>query len=386
MIQEQNKKGYNAMGMAGSQARLLCLTARIHDVEQSAQTIQQAKIALSTSENEAYEKYNNALEESLLTVVINSGTTQSTIAANFNNLCSKNKADFALNQDISLMNKYDELIVPDEIYNLYKSIGTNIDAQTFAMCALTGKSPDEIKKCLIDAENTAKENSTNKKVTESYDAVYEYLQGIATKNSSDAEDIDIYDISELGATDVQNETYKKLLNTYRKALYNDSGDAIYEKISGKDNYDRDDFNYYANYFNKIKANGDKCIPISDYNSTIFEGNAENNSEWLTNCVQSGEIRIVNANTDANGETILKTTSPSSDSLVSYTNATKVDSTKAKKAEAEYEHELSLINKQDKKYDLELSKLEAEREALTKEYDSVKTVIKDNIERTFGIFS
>ena len=36
--------------------------------------------------------------------------------------------------------------------------------------------------------------------------------------------------------------------------------------------------------------------------------------------------------------------------------------------------------------LELSKLETERTALTTEYDSVKKVISDNIERTFGIFS
>ena len=34
----------------------------------------------------------------------------------------------------------------------------------------------------------------------------------------------------------------------------------------------------------------------------------------------------------------------------------------------------------------LSKLETQRTALTTEYDSVKKVIEDNIDRTFGIFS
>ena len=57
-----------------------------------------------------------------------------------------------------------------------------------------------------------------------------------------------------------------------------------------------------------------------------------------------------------------------------------------KAEAKYEHDLKLIDKKDKQYDLSLSKLETERSALTTEYDSVKKVIEDNIERTFGIFS
>ena len=57
-----------------------------------------------------------------------------------------------------------------------------------------------------------------------------------------------------------------------------------------------------------------------------------------------------------------------------------------KAEAEYEHATKQIDQKDKKFDMDLSKLETERTALTTEYDSVKKVISDNIERTFGIFS
>ena len=56
------------------------------------------------------------------------------------------------------------------------------------------------------------------------------------------------------------------------------------------------------------------------------------------------------------------------------------------AEAEYEHKMKQIDKKDQKFDLDLSKLETERTALTTEYDSVKKVIEDNIDRTFGIFS
>ena len=45
-----------------------------------------------------------------------------------------------------------------------------------------------------------------------------------------------------------------------------------------------------------------------------------------------------------------------------------------------------IDKKDKQFDMDLNRLETERTALTTEYDSVKKVIQDNIERTFGIFS
>ena len=43
--------------------------------------------------------------------------------------------------------------------------------------------------------------------------------------------------------------------------------------------------------------------------------------------------------------------------------------------------MKIIDQKDKKHDMDLSKLETERTALTTEYDSVKKVINDNIERT-----
>ena len=45
------------MGMAASQARLLTITARMHDVEYQAQSIQNAKIQLSTQSDQIYQNY-----------------------------------------------------------------------------------------------------------------------------------------------------------------------------------------------------------------------------------------------------------------------------------------------------------------------------------------
>ena len=50
------------MGMAASQARLLTITARMHDVEYAAQSIQNAKVALATQSDEAYKAYMEALD------------------------------------------------------------------------------------------------------------------------------------------------------------------------------------------------------------------------------------------------------------------------------------------------------------------------------------
>ena len=104
-------------------------------------------------------------------------------------------------------------------------------------------------------------------------------------------------------------------------------------------------------------------------------------------IQSGQFTIEVINTDKHtGEVSLDATSPASDSCLAYTNTTAIDNRALAKAEAKYEHTLKEIDKKDQKYDLDLSKLETERTALTTEYESIKTVINDNIERTFGIFS
>ena len=80
------------------------------------------------------------------------------------------------------------------------------------------------------------------------------------------------------------------------------------------------------------------------------------------------------------------TSPSSDDNLTYTTTSTIDPTALKKAEAQYDNAMRQINQKDKKYDLDLSRLDTERNALKTEYDQVKKVASDNIERTFGIFS
>ena len=53
---------------------------------------------------------------------------------------------------------------------------------------------------------------------------------------------------------------------------------------------------------------------------------------------------------------------------------------------EYEEELALINQKDTRYDKKLSTLETERNALTNEIDSLKQIIKSNIETNFKVFT
>ena len=63
-----------------------------------------------------------------------------------------------------------------------------------------------------------------------------------------------------------------------------------------------------------------------------------------------------------------------------------DEKELKKAEAKYEATMRLIDRKDRKYDTELAAVETERNATKQEMETLKTVIKDNGERTFKLFS
>lgn len=57
----------------------------------------------------------------------------------------------------------------------------------------------------------------------------------------------------------------------------------------------------------------------------------------------------------------------------------------KKAEAQYEADMNKINAKDTRYDNKLSQLETERNAIKTEIESLETVAKENVDRTFKIF-
>ena len=58
----------------------------------------------------------------------------------------------------------------------------------------------------------------------------------------------------------------------------------------------------------------------------------------------------------------------------------------KKAEAKYEADMRKIDAKDKKFDTDLAAMEQERNAIKTEMETLKTVAKDNVDRTFRLFS
>ena len=90
----------------------------------------------------------------------------------------------------------------------------------------------------------------------------------------------------------------------------------------------------------------------------------------------------NVLTDEAGNTIWEETN-----VATNTNFQEVsDEVDLKKAEAKYEADMRKINQKDKKFDTDLAALEAERNAIKTEMETLKTVAKDNVDRTYKLFS
>lgn len=377
------------MGMAASQARLLSLTARIHDVEYSAQSVQNAKLQLATQQDDAYEAYQRALDATSLTfTTIDSSGNQSTTIANFNSLFSINAANAATGNFYALVDARGQVVVPDDIYEGYYAFmadtGYTQNAYNFAMFMTYGSDFEEY---VEDPTNVS--GRIPEMMPALLDMVNSNLPGEDGEGDSQLQTLLEHIDPEFGGT-LDDTMLASILagdspdtQEFLNYFFGHYGQRMYNNMDLPDR-DVNNFNYYVRMFNAIQEHHGQCISIDDFD---YGGSSSaTNSEWLTAMVQSGQMTIEVFNIGNHGDMSLAGTGVSSDQNLNYTTTTRVDKAALAKAEAEYEHTLKVIDRKDKKFDLELNKLETERNALTKQYDSVKKVIDDNVERTFGIFS
>ncbi len=384
------------MGMAASQARLLTLTSRLHDIEYKAQNIESQKIALATQKDELYQAYCDALDATKIQVKFYDGAGTKYVDANFSTLCDY--CDTRVSQYSLRDSKSGKVIVDEqtaENYDTYDNDkysfawammgfettdycwnGDDRDGSVVGTVAKTQNSDEPIPMTEVEQmvyDNHASE--TGDDATEVKDAFTEYNNTL-TDGSTPAEQ-------------------QEALDKFREVLYDKYADEIYDYMRYSKQDDKDkvianndyntlmpeefnqkEFNYYVHLFENIQASGGYEIIDSQYKS------GDLGNEWFNNMVSCGRVLIDLYDDDTNewNET----------SVATSTNENNLqemqDDTDLKKAEAEYEHELDVINTKDTKFDNDLSKLETERTAITTEIDSISQVRDDNIERTFGIFS
>ena len=106
----------------------------------------------------------------------------------------------------------------------------------------------------------------------------------------------------------------------------------------------------------------------------------NSPEVLRNLVEAGFI--IFEKPDTTSETGFTEVNIATDTSLQEVS----DEVELKKAEAKYEADMRKINQKDKKFDTDLAAMDAERNAIKTEMDTLKTVAKENVDRTFKLFS
>lgn len=109
---------------------------------------------------------------------------------------------------------------------------------------------------------------------------------------------------------------------------------------------------------------------------------------ITNLINSGDVTIVTKRDNGNFAKESEFDFADYETSVSTNTGLQevTDEVNLRKAEAQYEADMKQIDLKDRKYDTDLAALETERNAIKQEMDTLKTVAKDNVERTFKLFS
>jgi len=301
------------MGMSSSQVRLLALTARLHDVEYQAQSIQHAKMQLADSADAAYNEYVAALDETKYQMEVFTGT------------------EFQF-QDIT-----------------YKAMINTSASNSHHMYLLTDAFTNEI---------LLPKSFTNK--LEAYNG---------------------------GQGFVRNDGLNEFLNLTAQYIKNDPN-ATYADLSAAEmNYWKAVFYQMYGHYEKDMQGNNKEVPGLGYKTVPDE--VMTDGEWLQEMVENAYAVIRKMTTSEEKDIVDdKEFNIFADSSVTTDTSLREmpDTIKLKLAEAKYESENRKIDRKESQLDMQLTKLETERKAITTEFDSVKKVISDNIERSFKTFN
>lgn len=247
------------MGLSASQARLLNLTARMHDIEYKAQNLEAQKLQMANESQQVYSEYETALNK---TKIQQKGISNESGAIFFKNVTAADLKDAGYSFEIAV-------------------------------------GDDTIKGTVYSTMDKAIKKLSEKKL-----------------------------IDDTGAFVGTNEQVTNFIN---------EGYIVLVKVVDKDNKRVENF-----------ADGDSLKNIQGTEAT------------------SGSYEV-NVATDTGLQEV-------------------TDEVDLKKAEAKYESDMRKINNKDAKFDTDLAALESERNAIKTEMETLKSVAKDNVDRTYKLFS
>lgn len=377
------------MGMAASQARLLSITARLTDNENSGQGISYSKIRLADETEQINKDYLNALKATKLTVLTGfNGSEEVYTDISYNVMTGYNTAACGLQYVVT--DKKGQVLVTDKQKKAYEASNGYLNGFLAAM----GYSQAD-----IDITKAGSASEEDKALTEQkiHDAWDKYLTSVNLHYGDEEHGLDFgfnsfstgaydgyptYTLTDLntgnketkalnyeGTTQDQRELYDYAV-ALTEAYYGTSNSSENLKTAAKAE-NTTYISYLKNIFNKMQSSGyyvekDESVTIKD-------------NKWFEEQLRSGDLQLEYYSST---EKKFVSTSIDSDSSIQEVE----DERQIAIAEREYQMKLDDLSQKDTKYDMELKKLDTEHSALQTEYDSVKAVIDKNVEKSFQIFS
>jgi len=125
--------------------------------------------------------------------------------------------------------------------------------------------------------------------------------------------------------------------------------------------------WYTNLFNRMQKG-----------FQVLENGLATSNDWIQFALESGLVTMEQVDNTNNWVSI---THPNCSDITEVT-----DSAAVARAEAEYNKAMNNIENKDKRFDIELKNIDTEHNSLQTEYDSVKSVISKNVERSFKLYA
>ncbi len=171
--------------------------------------------------------------------------------------------------------------------------------------------------------------------------------------------------------------FEEYIDNLPKAVTPDETDARYQ--------------WYVNLYYRMGGGAENADGTKNSNNyKELDENLMNNAEWLQFALEHGILTMEQAAYSENGSEKYPEIGTYDWTSIIYTNANDLksqeDETAIAIAEVKYKNTITEIENQDKKYDQDLKKLDSQHSALQTEYDSIKSVIDKNVERSFKAFS
>ena len=222
------------------------------------------------------------------------------------------------------------------------------------------------------------------------------LETIVRKNPANKDICDGYDAYLTAVAKYQEELKDLGLSTQNAYQYDDPTKA----------------QWYTNLWYRLNGSTTDNVGAQSYTSfTISDGIREskdgkkiaeddaallNSSVWISNALSKGLVNIEQAGYSQDDMTLVSNDDPFTFNLhgiswsgkiySSISDIVEADNDKAvAKAEAEYQRKTAEINAKDEKYQRKLNLLDTEHNAMQTEYESVKSALNKNMERSFKAF-